>query len=108
MCDTECELMRDLLLLVIVAIMVVGGYFVMDRLDHFLDSFHLEDAPPDEEREEKIPKPAEVENPCFQCYNNSCEKRVWYSVERPARQEGRIWIRPERTQSGSLAGQRGS
>ena len=35
--------MRDLLLLLVVGAMFAGGYFLMDRLDRFLESLHIEE-----------------------------------------------------------------
>ena len=66
--------MRDLLLLLIVGIMFVFGYFVMGRLDRFLNALHVDRR---EDETENL-EPDEVENPCFRCYNSGCKDRLRY------------------------------
>jgi len=88
--------MRDLLLLLVVGVMFVGGYFLMDRLDRFLENLHIEEETLEENPEPEISQPAQVENPCLLCYNDKCEKRVRYPATRPGGQEEQIWKQPGR------------
>lgn len=106
--------MRDMLLLVIVAAMFVFGYFVIDRLDRFLEKLRLEEDLPADESEREISDSAEVENPCLQCYNIGCRDRVRYPAGCSAGQEEPAWRQPDkirigfRGQMGRTAGHRGN
>ena len=101
--------MRDLLLLLIVGIMFVFGYFVMGRLDRFLNALHVDSR---EDETENL-EPDEVENPCFRCYNSGCKDRLRYPASRSAGQEDKPWRQPDKIRSsflgriGMTAGHRG-
>ena len=103
--------MREILLAVAAALFV-GGYFVMDRLDRFLEQLRPENAA--DEGEHEIADGAEVENPCLPCYNMGCKDRVRYPAGRFTGQEGQAWKQPDKARTGFLgqvgmtAGHRGS
>ena len=91
--------MRDLLLLLVVGAMFAGGYFLMDRLDRFLENLHIEEDTLEENPELEISQLAQVENPCLLCYNDKCKKRVRYPAARRRGQEERTWKLPGRTRT---------
>lgn len=94
--------MRDMLMLAAVAAMFVFGYFVMDKLDRFLEKLHPEEGLSAEEGASKISGPVEVENRCFQCYNSGCKNRVRHPARCCAGQEEQAWKQPGKTRIGFL------
>ncbi len=91
--------MRDILLLVLVAAMFIFGYFVMDRLDRFLEELHPEEDQPADETEREIPEQAGVESSYLLCYNRSCRDRVRYPMISPVGEEEKAWKKQDRTQT---------
>ena len=83
--------MRDLFLLIVVAAMFAGGYFIMDRLDPVLEKLRPQEDLSGEEPEAEISQPSQVENSCLLCYNNKCKKRVRYPAARLGGQEETAW-----------------
>ena len=106
--------MRDLFLLIVVAAMFAGGYFVMVRLDRILDKLRSGENLFEEEVDVEIFQPGEVENHRFQCYNSLCRAHSSDLARRPRRREERIWDRHGRPQAsfhktfGLMADHRGS
>ncbi len=91
--------MRDILLLAIVAAMFVCGYFVMGRLDRFLERLRPEEDRPADEAEREISEQAGVESSCLLCYNRSCRDRVRYPVISPVGEDGKAWKNQDRTRT---------
>ncbi len=83
--------MRDILLLAVVAATFIYGYFVMDRLDRFLETLRPEEDRPADKTEREIPDQAGVESSCLLCYNRSCEDRVRDPMIFPVGEEGKAW-----------------
>lgn len=106
--------MRDMLLIVIVAAMFAGGYFIMDKLDRVLKTLRPHEELYRDEPEAEISQPSQVENQCLLCYNALCEKRVQHPAARRCGQEERTWKQPGRTRtcfcvpSGKIARHQGS
>ena len=91
--------MRDLLLLLAVGAMFAGGYFLMDRLDRFLENLHIEEDTLEENPESEISQPVQVENPCLLCYNEKCKKRVQHPTVHRRGQEEQTWKQSGRTRT---------
>ncbi len=91
--------MRDILLSVIVAAMFIFGYFVMVRLDRFLEILRLEEDQPEDETEREIPEQSEVESSCLLCYNRSCGDRVRCPMISPVGEDGKAWKKQDRTRT---------